>query len=247
MSSPIHQFEIHPIVPLQLAGHDISFTNSALYMVLAAVLSTAFITLCIRRKSLIPARAQAAVEILYKSVSSVVGDAAGEHSKPYFPFIFSIFIFILFGNMLGMIPGSFTITSHIFVTFLLALIVFLTVTVIGFAKHGFHFFSLFIPHGAPPILIPLIFVLELFSYMVRPFSLGIRLFANMLAGHIILKVFGGMAAGLALTAGFLPLMISLPLVFNVAITGFEFFVSGLQAFIFAILSSVYLHDALEMH
>lgn len=247
MASPIHQFEIHTLVPLQLGSHDVSFTNSSLFMVLAGVSALAFITLGMRKKALIPGPLQSSVEMLYSGISGLLGDAAGKHSKPFFPFLFSIFMFILFCNLLGMIPGSFTVTSHIFVTFLLALLVFLAVTVTGFVRHGLHFFSLFVPQGTPPILIPLIFVLEVFSYMVRPFSLSIRLFANMLAGHIILKVFGGMAAGLVFATGIAPALIPLPLIFNIAITGFEFFVSGLQAFIFAILSAVYLHDALEMH
>jgi F-type H+-transporting ATPase subunit a len=247
MSSPIHQFEIHPIVPLNLGGVDVSLTNSGLFMLLAAAAATLFITLGMGKKAMVPGRGQAAVEMIYSSMNSMIGDAAGEHSKPYFPLIFSIFIFILFCNLLGMVPWSFTVTSHVFVTFLLALIVFLTVTIVGFARHGLHFLELFVPHGTPLILAPLIFVLELFSYLVRPFSLAVRLFANMLAGHIILKVFGGMMAGLVLATGIAPFLLPLPLLFNIAITGFEFFVAGLQAFIFAILAAVYLHDALEMH
>lgn len=246
-TSPIHQFEIHPLLPLHIGGVDVSLTNSGLFMLIAAACATLFITLGMRKGALVPGRGQAAVEVVYKSMATMIGDAAGEHSKPYFPLIFSVFIFILFCNLVGMMPWSFTVTSHIFVTFMIALLVFLTVTVVGFARHGFHFLSLFVPHGTPLVLAPIIFVLELFSYLVRPFSLAIRLFANMLAGHIILKVFGGMAAGMVLASGIAPFLLPLPLLFNVAITGFEFFVAGLQAFIFAILSAVYLHDALELH
>jgi F-type H+-transporting ATPase subunit a len=247
MASPIHQFEIQPLLPLHVAGFDVSLTNSGAWMLAAAACATLFITIGMRKKALIPGKLQASVEMIYKGMSGIIGDAAGEHSKPYFPLIFSVFIFILFCNLLGMLPWSFTPTSHVFITFLLALVIFVTVTIVGFVKHGLHFLSLFLPHGTPMILAPLIFVLELFSYFVRPFSLAIRLFANMLAGHIILKVFGGMAAGLVVATGVAPFLLPLPLIFNIAITGFEFFVAGLQAFIFAILSAVYLHDALELH
>jgi F-type H+-transporting ATPase subunit a len=246
-TSPIHQFEIHPILPLSIGGVDVSLTNSGLFMLIAMVCATLFMTVGMGKKALVPGRGQASVEMVYKSMASMIGDAAGEHSKPYFPFIFSVFIFILFANLVGMFPWTFTVTSHIFVTFLLALTVFLVVTVIGFVKHGFRFLSLFVPHGTPLVLAPIIFVLELFSYFVRPFSLAIRLFANMLAGHIILKVFAGMCATMVFATGIAPWLLPLPLAFNVAITGFEFFVAGLQAFIFAILSAVYLHDALELH
>jgi F-type H+-transporting ATPase subunit a len=247
MASPIHQFEIQPLVPLNLGGFDVSLTNSGFWMLAAAACATLFITLGMRKKAMIPGPLQSSVEMIYKGMSGVIGDAAGENSKPYFPLIFSIFIFILFCNLLGMIPGSFTPTAHIFVTFMLALTIFVTVTIVGFVRHGLHFLSLFLPQGTPALLAPLIIVLELLSFFMRPFSLSIRLFANMLAGHIILKVFAGMAATLALGAGVAPFLLPLPLLFNIAITGFEFFVAGLQAFIFAILSAVYLHDALELH
>lgn len=247
MASPLHQFEIQTLLPLTLAGHDVSFTNSSLYMVLATLGATAFITLGMRAKALIPGRFQAAVELLHNSVATIVGDTAGTHSKPYFPIIFSVFVFILFCNLLGMIPGSFTVTSHILVTFLLALLVFLAVTITGFVRHGLHFFSLFVPHGTPLVMVPLMFVLELFSYCARPFSLAIRLFANMLAGHIMLKVFAGMVASLVVGGGVTMFLAPLPIVLNVALIGFEFFVAGLQAYIFSILAAVYLHDALELH
>jgi F-type H+-transporting ATPase subunit a len=247
MASPIHQFEIQQLVPLHIGGFDVSLTNSGAWMLASAASAALFITFGMRKKALIPGPLQSSVEMIYKGMSGVIGDAAGENSKPYFPLIFSIFIFILFCNLLGMIPGSFTPTSHIFVTFMLALVIFLTVTIVGFARHGLHFLSLFLPQGTPILLAPLIIVLELLSFCMRPFSLSIRLFANMLAGHIILKVFAGMAATMALASGIAPLLLPLPLLFNIAITGFEFFVAGLQAFIFAILSAVYLHDALELH
>ena len=247
MASPLHQFEINTIFPLTVAGYDVSFTNSSLFMVLAVICSTVFFVLGMQKKALIPGRFQSAAEILHNSVANIVSDTAGENSKPYFPLIFSIFIFILFCNMLGMIPFTFTVTSHILITFCLALIVFMAVTITGFARHGLHFFSLFIPQGTPLLIAPLMFVLEVLSFCVRPFSLSIRLFANMMAGHIMLKVFAGLAVMLAATGGMTALLLPLPVIVNVGLIAFEFFVAGLQAYIFAILAAVYLHDALELH
>ncbi len=245
--SPIHQFEIHPIVPLHLGGVDVSLTNSGLFMILATVGITLFMVLGMRKGALVPGRGQALVEVIYTNMAQLVGDAAGEHYKPYFPFVFSIFMFILFGNLLGMVPWGFTFTSHILVTFLLAITVFIAVTGIGFARHGLKFLTLFLPHGTPWVLMPFIFLLEVFSYCVRPFSLSIRLFANMLAGHLILKAFAGMAAGLFFATGLAPLFLPLPMIMTIAMIAFEFFVALLQAFIFSILTAVYLHDALELH
>lgn len=247
MASPLHQFEISTILPLNVAGYDVSLTNSSLFMILAVICATIFFVMGMQKKALIPGRLQSAAEILHNSVANIVSDTAGENSKPYFPLIFSIFIFILFCNMLGMIPFSFTVTSHILITFCLALIVFLAVTITGFVKHGLHFFSLFVPHGTPLVMVPLMFVLEVMSFCVRPFSLSIRLFANMMAGHIMLKVFAGMAVMLMAAGGATMILLPLPILLNVALIGFEFFVAGLQAYIFAILASVYLHDALELH
>lgn len=247
MSSPLHQFEIHTVLPLNVAGYDVSLTNSSVFMILAVVTATIFFLLGMQKKALIPGRFQAAAEMLHNSVANIVSDTAGENSKPYFPLIFSIFVFILFCNLLGMIPFSFTVTSHIIITLMLGLVVFFTVTIVGFARHGIHFFSLFVPHGTPWPMIPVMFILELFSFCVRPFSLAIRLFANMMAGHIILKVFAGMAITLLAAGGVTLALLPLPILLNVALIGFEFFVAGLQAYIFAILASVYLHDALELH
>jgi F-type H+-transporting ATPase subunit a len=247
MSSPLHQFVIQPIIPLEIAGYDVSLTNSGLAMILAAVSATAFVALGMQKQAVIPGRLQAAVEIVYSTISKMVSDTAGPKSKPYFPLIFSIFIFILFCNVLGMFPGSFTPTSHILVTFALAILVFLTVMLVGLFKHGLHFFTLFLPHGTPWWLVPVIVPLEIFSFLVRPFSLSIRLFANMMAGHIVLKIFAGMAVSLFLATGFAPALLPLPVLFNAALIGFEFFVAGLQAYIFSILAAVYMHDALELH
>jgi F-type H+-transporting ATPase subunit a len=256
--SPLAQFEIKPIIPFpSVGGIDLSFTNSALFMFLAVALSALFLMKGMGRGTVIPGRMQMLVETMHNSIANMVEQTAGHKSKPYFPFIFTLFIFVMFMNMLGLVPYGFTATSHIIVTFALAIAVFLAVTVTGFAKHGLHFFHLFVPAGAPMVMIPFLFVVEIFSFCVRPFSLAIRLFANMLAGGILLKVFAGMAAGMVVAGlygshggepSLLQLFLApLPLILTIALTGFKLFVAGLQAYIFSILTAVYLHDALEMH
>jgi F-type H+-transporting ATPase subunit a len=248
MHSPLEQFVVHTLMPLSLFGYDVSFTNATLFMLLAILSVTLLMTVGFGQGRLVPTRWQMLAESMYTLVSDMVDSSAGPKARPYFPFIFTLFMFILLGNFLGMLPGSFTFTSHIIVTFALALLVFLTVTVTGFIKHGLHFFHLFMPKGAPMVLMPLLFVLELFSFMVRPFSLAIRLFANMLAGHILMKVFAGMMIMLIGAFGAMGYAIgALPTILNIGMVGFEFFVAFLQAYIFAILSSLYLRDALEMH
>ncbi len=248
MASPIEQFEIHALTPplFHLAGQPVAFTNSALYMFFAVALATALTVLAMRPRAIVPGRWQMLAETLDNFIADMVASAAGEKAKPFFPFIFTVFIFIMCCNMLGMIPHSLTVTSHIVVNLALALFIFVVITVTGFVKHGFRFFGLFVPHGVPWALLPFMMVIEVVSFLVRPFSLSVRLFANMLAGHILLKVFAGMTASLA-TAGGLAVIGVLPLALNVAITAFEFFVAGLQAYIFAILTAVYLRDALELH
>lgn len=248
MHSPLEQFAIKTMVPLQVAGFDVSFTNATLFKMLAVLAITLLMTAGMGRGRMVPTRWQMLTETLYGTISNMVDSVAGPKARPYFPFIFSIFMFILLGNLLGMVPGGFTFTSHIIVTFALAALVFLTVTITGFAKHGLHFFHLFVPKSTPLPLIPILFVLELFSFCVRPFSLSIRLFANMLAGHILLKVFAGMIVMLITALGVYGYAIGvLPMLLNIFMIGFEFFVAALQAYIFAILSSLYLRDALEMH
>ena len=241
MSSPLSQFMIKPIVPLYVGGIDLSITNATLFMLIAVTATAILFVLGMRGARLVPKRVQMLAELIHNAILDVVDSNAGEKARPFFPFIFALFLFILFCNLFGMIPGGFTVTSHIVVTFALAILVFLVVTVTGFVRHGLHFLTLFVPKGAPLIMAPFLFILELISFCVRPFSLSIRLFANMLAGHILLKVFAGMSVAFGIGLGFLPLAM------NVALTGFEFFVAILQAYIFVILSSVYLHDALEMH
>jgi F-type H+-transporting ATPase subunit a len=186
-------------------------------------------------------------ETFYNMIASMVESTAGEKAKPFFPFIFSIFIFILCCNLLGMLPWSLSVTSHIIINVAIALALFAVILITGFVKNGFHFLSLFAPAGVPMIMIPFIVVLEIFSFIVRPFSLSVRLFANMLAGHILLGVFAGMSISLLAVGGLTGVFSSLPLLANIAITGFEFFVAFLQAYIYTVLASVYLRDALEMH
>lgn len=248
MASLLEEFEIHPLsAPLfKIGGHTIAFTNSALFMFLAVAASTILMTVAMRRRAVVPGRWQMAAESIYNLVTDMVRDGAGDQAKPFFPFIFSIFVFILFCNLFGMLPHSLSVTSHIIINLSLALFLFVVITITGFVKHGVHFLTLFAPPGAPKPMLPALVIIEFFSFAVRPFSLSIRLFANMLAGHILIEVFAGMTASL-LAAGWLAGLGILPLVANIAITAFEFFVAVLQAYIYAILSAVYLRDALEMH
>jgi F-type H+-transporting ATPase subunit a len=193
-----------------------------------------------RRKAIIPTKIQLLTELSYTLVSKMISDTAGSKAKPYFPFVFSLFMFVLFCNMIGMLPYSFTVTSHIIVTFALAAIIFVGVTIIGFINHGTGYFKLFIPSGVPLFLLPLIVIIEIISYLSRPVSLSVRLFANMMAGHTMLKVFGGFVISLGILGGLLPLS------FTVALTGLEILIAFLQAYVFAILTCIYLNDALNL-
>lgn len=249
MANLLEEFEIHSLSkPLfTLAGHPISFTNSSLFMFLAIAGATLLMVLAMRPQAVVPGRWQMLAETFYNMISDVVDSTAGEKARPFFPFIFSIFIFILFCNLLGMFPHSLAVTSHIIINVAIALALFAIIIVTGFIKHGMHFLALFVPKGAPMVMVPFLAVLEFFSFAVRPFSLAIRLFANMLAGHILLAVFAGMSVGLLAVGGIMSGVSILPLIANIAITGFEFFVAFLQAYIYTVLASVYLRDALEMH
>ncbi len=240
-SSPLAQFQIKPLIPIEIGGVNLSFSNSAAWMVLAVVLITGLMVLGASKRAMVPGRLQSAAELFYGFVANLVRDNAGTEAMKYFPFVFSIFMFVLFGNLLGMLPYSFTYTSHIIVTFGLAATVFLTVTIIALVRHGLHFFSFFFPSGAPIILAPLLVPIEVLSYLSRPVSLSVRLFANMLAGHTMLKVFGGFAVSLGV------LFAAAPLVLVIALTGFEILVALLQAYVFSILTCLYLKDAIELH
>jgi F-type H+-transporting ATPase subunit a len=244
MPDPIHQFDIHRIVPINIGGWDVSFTNSSLFMLLAVVLTVGFYMVATRSRSLVPTRLQSLAEISYEFVAGMLRDSIGREGMKYFPFVFSLFMFIFFCNMLGMIPGAFTVTSHIIVTAALAAIVFLTVLVIGFAKNGLRFFKLFVPSGVPIYILPLVTLIEIISFLSRPVSHSVRLFANMLAGHITLKVFGGFVVML-LGAGSFAVLSPLPLIAAVALTALEFLVAFLQAYVFTMLTCMYLNDALH--
>ncbi|HUY69204.1 MAG TPA: F0F1 ATP synthase subunit A [Alphaproteobacteria bacterium] len=247
MAPLLDEFEIHPLSGslFSAGGHPVVFTNSALLMLLAVMCASLLMMVGMRRRALVPGRFQMAAESIYNMIVDMVEGAAGKHAEPFVPFVFSIFVFILFCNVLGLIPYSFTVTSQIIVNFSLAIFLFIVIIITGFVRHGVRFFALFAP-PAPKVMLPFMIVVEFLSFVVRPFSLSIRLFANMMAGHILLQVFAGMVASL-LAAGWLSGFSVLPLLADVGITGFELFVALLQAYIYAILSAVYLRDAIEMH
>ena len=241
-SNPMTQFEVYKIGPeLKFGGFDLSFTNSSLFMTLSALVILGFLHFSTSNKKIIPDKIQLISEMLYNFIAKMISDTAGSKAKPYFSFIFSLFMFVLFCNMFGMIPYAFTVTSHIIVTFVLAAFIFIGVTIIGFMKHGLGYLKLFVPSGVPMVLLPLIVVIEIISYLSRPISLSVRLFANMMAGHTMMKVFGGFVISLGIVGGWLPLS------FSVALTGLEILVAFLQAYVFAILTCIYLNDALNLH
>lgn len=238
--SPLAQFEIKTLVPLDFGGIDASFTNSALMMVATVVVVSAFLILGMRRNALVPGRWQSIAELSYVFIANLVKDTVGSEGRNYFPFIFTVFMFVLFGNLLGMVPYSFTFTSHIVVTFAMAAVIFVGVTIIALAKHKMHFFSFFMPPGVPLLMAPLLIPIEIISYLSRPISLSVRLFANMLAGHTLLKVFAGFIISLGVFG-------VAPWLFVVALTGLEIVIAFLQAFVFTILTCLYLNDALHLH
>jgi F-type H+-transporting ATPase subunit a len=240
VANPLEQFQIKKILDADLGFVDVSFTNSALFMVLAVAVTSGFLILGMRERSVVPGRWQSLVELCYEFVANMVRDNVGSDGRKYFPFIFSLFMFFLMGNMLGLLPYSFTFTSHLAVTFGMAMVVFIGTTVIAFAKHGFKFFGFFLPHGTPIFVAPLLVPIEILSYFFRPISLALRLFANMTAGHTLLKVFGGFVVAMGVAG-------VVPLVAVVAVTGIEVIIAFLQAFVFTILTCIYLNDALHMH
>ena len=248
MASLLEEFEIHHMGPpmFSVMGHPVAFTNSALFMFLAIGACTLLMVAAMRPQAVVPGRWQMLAEKLYDLVADMVQSGAGEKAQAFFPFIFSIFVFILFCNLFGMLPGSLAVTSHLIINLVIALTLFAIIIITGFIRHGAHFLTLFVPKGVPAVMVLPMMIIEFLSFAVRPFSLAIRLFANMLAGHILLQVFAGMVASL-LAAGWLAGLSILPMAANIAITGFEFFVAFLQAYIYAVLASVYLRDAIEMH
>jgi len=248
IASPIEQFEIHALSPtlFHLAGQPVTFTNSAFWMMFSAASAGFFMLYAMRRQAVIPGRLQMFAEMLFNMIAGTLLEAAGPKAKAFIPFIFTIFMFVFSCNLWGLFPHSLTVTAHIVVNFALALTVLLTVIVTGFVKHGPSFIRVFVPHGVPPVLLPFLSMIEFISFWVRSFSLSLRLFGNMLAGHILLKVFAGMTAAIA-TSGWVATAGIFPLLLNIIIVAFELFVAGLQAYVFTVLSSVYLRDALEMH
>lgn len=246
MADPLHQFVITPIVPLEIGGLDISFTNSSLWMMIAIVVSTVFFSMSMKRKALVPGRLQIMTEMIYEMVAGLVRTNIGPEGRRYFPLIFTIFVVVLMGNLLGLLPYSFTYTSHIIVTAMLAFSIFLLVVIIGLFRHGLHFLSLFAPAGVPWFVYPLLVPIEIVSYFARPITHGLRLFANMMAGHIMLKVFASFSVGMAgagalgFAAGLLPMFV------NAVLIAFELLIALLQAYVFAILACIYLKDTVEI-
>lgn len=247
MANPIEQFVIESKVPLTIGNVDVSFTNSALWMMIALVVSVTFLTIAASKKSMVPGRMQAIGEMLYMFIANMVRDTIGSKGARYFPFVFTLFVFVLMGNLLGLVPYSFTYTSHLAVTGGLALIVFAMVILFGLFNHGLKFFSLFAPPGVPWFIYPVLVPIEIISFFVRPLTLSVRLFANMMAGHIMLKVVAGFAIGVAsMGAGFTVLGV-FPVFINMMLIAFELLVAVIQAYVFAILTCVYLKDTVDLH
>ncbi len=246
MASPLKQFEIKTIWPLEAYGIDISFTNSSLAMLVTVFLILIFMFFGLRNASIIPTKGQSLLEMSYEFIAEMIGDNIGKEGMRYFSFVFTLFLFILLGNLIGMFPYSFTWTSHIIVTFAIAFFIFLAVTLIAIMKHGIvKFLKFFAPSGVPKPMLILLIPIELISYLSRPISLSVRLFANMMAGHTLLKVIGGfvfvLGANSFIVGGVLPLA------FLVALTGLEIVIAFLQAYVFAILTCLYINDAIHLH
>ena len=246
MASPLAQFEIKKLIPIEMFGYDISFTNSSLAMLVTVFLISIFMFLGLRNLTLIPSKTQSILESSYEFVSNMIGDNIGKSGMKYFSFIFSLFMFILLGNLLGMLPYSFTWTSHIIVTFSISFFIFIAVTMIAIAKHGLlKFLKFFAPAGVPKAMLILLVPIEVISYLSRPISLSVRLFANMMAGHTLLKVIGGFV--FILGANSFIIGGALPVAFLVALTGLEIVIAFLQAYVFAILTCLYINDAIHLH
>lgn len=248
-TNPIHQFVIETVhsEPITVGGIDISYTNSALWMTIALVISISFFTLAMKRKALVPGRAQMLAEMSYNFIADMVRTTIGPKGAKYFPFIFTLFFFVLMGNLLGLIPYSFTYTSHLAVTGFMALFVFILVIAFGFINHGLKFLTLFTPPGVPWWLIVPLVAIEVVSFFVRPITLSVRLFANMMAGHIMLKIVAGFGAAAAGLGGGYVLLGIFPILTNILLIAFELLVAGIQAYVFAILTCVYLKDTVDLH
>jgi F-type H+-transporting ATPase subunit a len=244
---PLDQFKIEPLIPIHIGGIDASFTNSALLMCITVAVASLIVIWGSRGRALVPSRLQSLAEISYEFIAGMIDDNVGHEGRIYFPFVFSLFMFIFFGNLLGLIPYGYTFTGQIIVTFAMAAVVFIGVTIIGIAKHGWHFLSFFVPHGVPFVLLLLLVPIELLSYIIRPFTLSIRLFANMMAGHTMLAIFAGFIAPLLLAAGAIKAFAVVPLAVDILLIFLELLVAALQAYVFTILTCLYLRDAIHLH
>jgi F-type H+-transporting ATPase subunit a len=246
-ADPIHQFQITKLFTLgHIGGQEIAFTNSSLFMVIAVGLIGTLLVGMTSSRSLVPGRLQSLAELSYEFVATTIRSTAGTEGMRFFPLVFSLFMFILVANIVGLIPYTFTVTSHIIITISLALLVFLTVVIYGFWKNGLGFFKLFVPSGIPIFILPLVVFIEVFSFLLRPVSHSVRLFANMLAGHIALKVFAGFIPLLAAGLGVIGWVGGvLPLGMVIALTALELLVAFLQAYVFTILTCIYLNDAVH--
>lgn len=243
MASPVEQFQVTPIFPAVPEGESLPFyvfTNSALAMVVAVAVATLVFWLATRKRAMVPGRWQSVGELMFEFVANMIKDNVGKEGLTYFPFVFTLFCFVFIGNLLGLLPYSFTFTSHILVTAALALFIFVAVTIIGFARHGLGYFHMFYPHGAPLATAPILIPIELISYISRPFSLSVRLFANMTVGHIMLKVLAGFIIAIGI-AGVVPFVVV------GGITVLEILIAVLQAYVFTILTCIYLNDAINLH
>ena len=246
MASPLSQFEIKTIVPIEVFGYDISFTNSSLAMLATVLLIILFLSIGLKNSSIIPSKSQTLVELSYEFIAGMIGDNIGKEGMKYLSLVFSLFMFILLGNLLGMLPYSFTWTSHIIVTFAISFFIFILVTFIAILKHGlFKFLGFFAPSGVPKAMLILLVPIEVISYLSRPVSLSVRLFANMMAGHTLLKVIGGFV--FVLGANSFIIGGALPVAFLIALTGLEIVIAFLQAYVFAILTCLYINDAIHLH
>jgi F-type H+-transporting ATPase subunit a len=243
--NPIEQFSISPIVQVEIAHHNFSLTNSSLYMLIAVGLVCAIMAIGANGGSGIPGRLQSLAEMAYEFIAGMVRSAAGEEGMRFFPLVFSLFMFILVCNLVGLIPFSFTVTSHIIVTAALALLVFFTVVIIGVKENGLHFFKIFVPSGVPIYILPLVVAIEVISFLTRPLSHSVRLFANMLAGHITLNVFGGFVVMLLGAGAATKAIAVLPFAMTIGLDALELLVAFLQAYVFAMLTCMYLNDALH--
>jgi F-type H+-transporting ATPase subunit a len=239
--NPLEQFDIHTIFDFTIAGYSFGFTNATLFMALSLVCLSTFMLLATRNANIIPKKLQASGELMHNFILDTLNANTLGKGEKYFPLIFSIFCFVLTMNVLGLIPHGFTATSHLSVTIALALIIFIILNIIAFSIHGMKFFHFFLPEGIPLILAPIMIVIELFVYLIRPFTLSVRLTANMIAGHVVLFILSSFIVMGGIKFGIIPLS------FVVALTGFEIFVSILQAYIFTILTCTYLNDAINLH